>query len=270
MCDSFGLGRICEELELLLGKSQLFAEFSASHQSFQVRWNHWPKVSALLVRKLKQMEAEGIDPAKIFLYGHSLGARMVIDAGIKFGPNRIGMIDGDESDWFEETLTTIHYLTACDPAGPEYYLYDVTTDAKKAAKNVQGIHTSILAGTMTRNCHQDFILGKTSISISSSLEWHFHSQVNAEFPSQQPKPSCTLVKPPTSAKPKTQPKLTFPTLCATTFTTALSRTSLKQNTFTVALVVLMWRLCQLDTKWATMKREREWNKSMLSVNSNKI
>jgi hypothetical protein len=52
--------------------------------------------------------------------------------------------------------------TACDAAGPEYYFYDFTTDAKKAAKNVQGIHTSIILGTMTRNCHQDFIMGKTS------------------------------------------------------------------------------------------------------------
>lgn len=41
------------------------------------------------------MEAEGIDPANIYMYGHSLGARMVIDAGIKFGFNRIGLIDGE-------------------------------------------------------------------------------------------------------------------------------------------------------------------------------
>jgi uncharacterized membrane protein len=50
------------------------------------------------------MEAEGIDPAKIFMYGHSLGARMVIDAAIKFGTQKIGMIDGEGSDWFGETL----------------------------------------------------------------------------------------------------------------------------------------------------------------------
>lgn len=40
------------------------------------------------------MEAEGIDPANIFMYGHSLGARMVVDAALKFGPGKIGMIDG--------------------------------------------------------------------------------------------------------------------------------------------------------------------------------
>lgn len=50
-------------------------------------------MSALLVRKLNNMVTEGVDPAKIFMYGHSLGARMVIDAGLKFGENRIGMID---------------------------------------------------------------------------------------------------------------------------------------------------------------------------------
>ena len=52
------------------------------------------------------------------------------------------------------------FLTACDAAGPEFYFYDVKNDAKKAAKNVQSIHTSVLSGTITRNSHQDFIMGK--------------------------------------------------------------------------------------------------------------
>lgn len=55
---------------------------------------HWKPVSMVLLGKLKQLEAEGVSPDNIFLYGHSLGARMVIDAGISFGKGRISQIDG--------------------------------------------------------------------------------------------------------------------------------------------------------------------------------
>lgn len=53
-----------------------------------------PRVSTVLVRRLKQLENEGVSGDNIFLYGHSLGARLVIDAGIHFGKQKIGSIDG--------------------------------------------------------------------------------------------------------------------------------------------------------------------------------
>jgi hypothetical protein len=59
-----------------------------------VIWIDWPQISKLLKRKLDQMVAEGVSPDNIYMYGHSLGARLVVDAGFKFGENRIGMIDG--------------------------------------------------------------------------------------------------------------------------------------------------------------------------------
>jgi predicted alpha/beta-fold hydrolase len=54
----------------------------------------WPDVSAVLLKRLKQLEAEGVSPDDIFMFGHSLGARLVIDAGINFGKGRIAQIDG--------------------------------------------------------------------------------------------------------------------------------------------------------------------------------
>lgn len=90
------------------------------------------------------MAAEGILPENIHMYGHSLGARLVLDAGMRFGKKRIGSID------------------ACDAAGPGFYLYDSDkiNNAKNAAKNVQCIHTSLDCGTSVRNCHQNWIMGE--------------------------------------------------------------------------------------------------------------
>lgn len=43
-------------------------------------------------------------------------------------------------------------------AGPGFdFIY--TKDPKQAAKNVQCIHTSAYAGTLERNCHQDWLMG---------------------------------------------------------------------------------------------------------------
>jgi hypothetical protein len=50
-------------------------------------------------------------------------------------------------------------LSACDPAGPMFNLYEKGKNARKAAKNVQCIHTSIDLGTTLRTCHQDFLMG---------------------------------------------------------------------------------------------------------------
>lgn len=40
-----------------------------------------------------------------------------------------------------------------------FNLYKNGKNAKRAAKNVQCIHTSIDAGTTLRTCHQDFLMG---------------------------------------------------------------------------------------------------------------
>lgn len=57
---------------------------------------HFKLVSKLLLEKLHLLEAESVPPDNIFMYGHSLGARMVVDAGVSFGKGKIGQIDGIE------------------------------------------------------------------------------------------------------------------------------------------------------------------------------
>ena len=51
-------------------------------------------VSAVITRKLHDIEDEEMSSDNIHLYGFSLGARLMIDAAINFGPKKIGSIDG--------------------------------------------------------------------------------------------------------------------------------------------------------------------------------
>jgi Lipase len=55
---------------------------------------HFKNVSNALSRRLIQLESEGVSGDNIFMYGHSLGARLSIDAAITFGPGKVFQIDG--------------------------------------------------------------------------------------------------------------------------------------------------------------------------------
>lgn len=48
----------------------------------------------ILMEKLIDLEQQGFDPSNGYMYGFSLGARIVILAGILYGPKRIDQIDG--------------------------------------------------------------------------------------------------------------------------------------------------------------------------------
>lgn len=56
--------------------------------------------------------------------------------------------------------SNLNFVTACDPAGPEFYYYDSVTTLREAAINVQCLHTSADFGTLARDCDQSIILGQ--------------------------------------------------------------------------------------------------------------
>lgn len=58
---------------------------------------NWRTVSADVTERLQNMEKEGVDPSNIFMYGFSLGARIVIDAATNFGRQKVGLIDGKKA-----------------------------------------------------------------------------------------------------------------------------------------------------------------------------
>lgn len=121
---------------------------------------HWKAVANTLADRLFRLEKEGVSPDDMHLYGHSLGARMVIDAGTTFGPGRIATIDGKRMMRFRIAFKLkLSVNLACDPAGPQFESIDLYSDQKKAAKNVQCIHTSVPLGTAFYLCHQSWRMG---------------------------------------------------------------------------------------------------------------
>jgi hypothetical protein len=65
--------------------------------SYEAIFNtHFKNCSDALSRRLVKLESEGVSGDNIFMYGHSLGARMVIDAAITFGPGKVSQIDGEK------------------------------------------------------------------------------------------------------------------------------------------------------------------------------
>lgn len=71
-----------------------WGSFSDNNDYVRTRIVYVPGVSGALLRRLKQLETEGVSGDDIFMYGHSMGARIVVDAGIKFGTQKIAQIDG--------------------------------------------------------------------------------------------------------------------------------------------------------------------------------
>jgi pimeloyl-ACP methyl ester carboxylesterase len=51
--------------------------------------------SDLLLNRLKILETSGYNMRQVLLYGHSLGAHMSVNAALKLGKCKIGMIDGE-------------------------------------------------------------------------------------------------------------------------------------------------------------------------------
>lgn len=55
---------------------------------------NWKAVSRAVTSKLQEMETLGVESARTFIYGFSLGGRIAIDSAINFGKGKIGSIDG--------------------------------------------------------------------------------------------------------------------------------------------------------------------------------
>lgn len=102
--------QLAEKLRTYRGGCIIVVDWSAFSNLldyFTIVHVHWPKVSAVLLKRLRQLESEGVAPANIYMYGHSLGARLVIDAGINFGKRRIGLVDGEGIPLWEDSFHQI-------------------------------------------------------------------------------------------------------------------------------------------------------------------
>ncbi|XP_049539860.1 uncharacterized protein LOC125953985 [Anopheles darlingi] len=102
----------------------------------------------ILLRTVQQLRYEGVEYGRMFLFGFSFGAQLVLDVGNRVGSNELEAID------------------TCDMAGPGFDSDRMfkQTDFRAAAKNVQCIHTSIDKGTKFPNkCHQNWRMGQCGL-----------------------------------------------------------------------------------------------------------
>ncbi|ETN65590.1 triacylglycerol lipase [Anopheles darlingi] len=102
----------------------------------------------ILLRTVQQLRYEGVEYGRMFLFGFSFGAQLVLDVGNRIGSNELEAID------------------TCDMAGPGFDSDRMfkQTDFRAAAKNVQCIHTSIDKGTKFPNkCHQNWRMGQCGL-----------------------------------------------------------------------------------------------------------
>lgn len=63
-------------------------------QEYFILVSKFEMISLVLVNKLRQLEAQGFNPNKLFMYGFSFGAQLVINAANIYGDQKIAEIDG--------------------------------------------------------------------------------------------------------------------------------------------------------------------------------
>lgn len=70
--------------------------YFASEENYFRLVRHFDSIAEVLQEKLKDLQAVGYDPEKMYLFGFSYGGQLVVEAGKRFGPLRIKQID---SEW---------------------------------------------------------------------------------------------------------------------------------------------------------------------------
>lgn len=53
------------------------------------------QIMTVMMRKLRQLEAQGFDFGKMYMFGFSYGAQLVLRAGVLLGVGRVAEIDGE-------------------------------------------------------------------------------------------------------------------------------------------------------------------------------
>ncbi|XP_055634469.1 hepatic triacylglycerol lipase-like [Toxorhynchites rutilus septentrionalis] len=104
---------------------------------------HFNSLAEALANHLRRLERVGFDPGHGHMFGFSFGSHLALEAGRRFGFQKLDRID------------------TCDNAGPGF---DSDTrysllDPKLAAKKVQCIHTSANYGSRRRDCHINWNMG---------------------------------------------------------------------------------------------------------------
>lgn len=77
---------------------------------YKVVKRNWPIAVAVLLSRLRDVTSQGFLEDNILLYGHSLGARMVVETGLQFGEGKISQIDGSIFHPHEVSIKILNFL----------------------------------------------------------------------------------------------------------------------------------------------------------------
>lgn len=114
--------------------------------------SYFNSITNVLVRKLCQLEQLRFNPDNGFLFGFSFGSVLCLEAGYRFGPQKLYRVD------------------VCDQMGA---FYDQSSDPVKhgnlSAKHVVCTHTSNDFGTSLRLCSIDIDMGNCGMSQPAAM-----------------------------------------------------------------------------------------------------
>jgi predicted alpha/beta-fold hydrolase len=97
---TYWVGELIENLRTYRGGCIIFMDYSKHsmvNDYFQLVRKFNP-ISLVLLKKFHQLEKQGFDDDKMFVYGFSFGAQLAIHTGMKFGKQRIAEMDGKICD----------------------------------------------------------------------------------------------------------------------------------------------------------------------------
>lgn len=52
-------------------------------------------IAKVLMDKVYQLDSQGFDPSRLYMFGFSFGAQLAINTGLQYGFNRVDQIDGE-------------------------------------------------------------------------------------------------------------------------------------------------------------------------------
>lgn len=90
-----------DNLQRFRGGCTIFMDYSnhSMVQEYFILVSKFEMISLVLVNKLRQLEAHGFNPNKLFMYGFSFGAQLVINAANIYGEQKVAEIDGKACLW---------------------------------------------------------------------------------------------------------------------------------------------------------------------------
>ncbi|XP_055538864.1 uncharacterized protein LOC129726178 [Wyeomyia smithii] len=196
--ETFWIKDLRENLNIYRGGCVICMDYSVfAGNSYPYLFRRFNDISAVLLKFLRTLQYEGMQFGNLYMFGFSFGGQLVLDAGNQIGYNAIETID------------------TCDMAGVGFDQdrFFKGIHFRKAAKNVQCIHTSTDKGTkLMDKCHQDWRMGqcgfrqpaasKPPLGSHGLCPVFYNLAFKVKFLAEEKPQECSILREPTASYPK--------------------------------------------------------------------